>query len=333
MKKTISIIWGLFSLCLFSIFSQTSNSQTSNDSPQIKYIREYSEIAVKEMLRSGVPASITLAQGLLESNSGRSLLATKGNNHFGIKCHEWKGPSMNFDDDKKGECFRKYKNPAHSFEDHSDFLRYRDRYKFLFDFQPTDYKAWSYGLKKAGYATDPAYATKLIKLIETYELYRFDDKSTNYAHSGKSILPAPPHKLEEAQVLEPNSREVFKLSLSTKLYSQNGVTFIYSIEGDSYESIAKKYNLFNRELLSFNDLSKSKPLYPGTVVYLERKRIRTVKNIEKHIANGEESLRDIAQRYGVRLKSLSRVNGLSKTIWQKDDGAFIPRENYTIKLR
>ncbi|MBR1436565.1 MAG: glucosaminidase domain-containing protein, partial [Bacteroidales bacterium] len=130
-------------------------------SPKEDYIRKYAAVAVSEMYRSGVPASITLAQGLLESNAGQSTLATKGNNHFGIKCHDWKGKSMRQDDDAKNECFRVYDDPFASFRDHSDFLRYWDRYKFLFENRTTDYKAWANGLKKAGYATDPAYPSKL----------------------------------------------------------------------------------------------------------------------------------------------------------------------------
>jgi LysM repeat protein len=133
------------------------------------------------MYRSGVPASITLAQGLLESRYGLSELATKGNNHFGIKCHnDWQGGKVYHDDDRKGECFRKYDSPEQSFRDHSDFLRYRDRYKFLFDLEVNDYKGWAYGLKKAGYATDPAYPAKLIKLIEDYRLYMYDVAPSDY---------------------------------------------------------------------------------------------------------------------------------------------------------
>lgn len=147
----------------------------SADTPQEAYVKKWSKVAVTEMYRSGVPASITLAQGLLESRYGLSPLASKGNNHFGIKCHkDWKGKTMAYDDDEKGECFRVYDSAAESFRDHSDFLRYRDRYKFLFDLDTKDYKGWAYGLKKAGYATDPNYPAKLIKYIEDYKLYEYD---------------------------------------------------------------------------------------------------------------------------------------------------------------
>lgn len=144
------------------------------DSPQLRYVGKYAQIAVREMYRSGVPASITLAQGMLESRYGMSELASVGNNHFGIKCHDWKGKRQYADDDRKSECFRVYDCAEDSFRDHSDFLRYRDRYKSLFDNQTTDYKSWAYGLKEAGYATDPAYPQKLIRLIEDYGLSRYD---------------------------------------------------------------------------------------------------------------------------------------------------------------
>ena len=147
--------------------------------PQIeKYVEEWAPTAVREMYRSGVPASITLAQGILESRYGLSPLAANGNNHFGIKCHkDWTGKKQFHDDDEKGECFRVYEDAYESFRDHSDFLRYRDRYKFLFEFETTDYKSWAYGLKKAGYATDPGYPDKLIKYIEDYQLAQYDSMS------------------------------------------------------------------------------------------------------------------------------------------------------------
>ena len=139
------------------------------------YVVQYAPLAQKEMKKFGIPASITLAQGLLESQAGVGKLAVKSNNHFGIKCHKgWRGPSVSHDDDAKGECFRKYKKVAQSYRDHSEFLRYRDRYSKLFKMKKTDYVSWAHGLKKAGYATDPQYAYKLISLIERYELWQFD---------------------------------------------------------------------------------------------------------------------------------------------------------------
>ena len=140
------------------------------------YINYYSSIAMDEMIQFGIPASITLAQGILESGAGRGTLAVQANNHFGIKCHDWTGKKIFHDDDKKQECFRKYDNPEYSYRDHSIFLSNRGRYSFLFDLKKDDYKKWARGLKKAGYATDPKYSQKLIDLIERYELYKYDNK-------------------------------------------------------------------------------------------------------------------------------------------------------------
>ena len=140
------------------------------------YINYYSSIAMDEMIQFGIPASITLAQGILESGAGRGTLAVQANNHFGIKCHDWTGKKIFHDDDKKQECFRKYDNPEYSYRDHSIFLSNRGRYSFLFDLKKDDYKKWARGLKKAGYATDPKYSQKLIDLIERHELYKYDNK-------------------------------------------------------------------------------------------------------------------------------------------------------------
>lgn len=153
------------------------SKSTPNFNNALEYIAYFKQTAVKEMQLFNIPASITLAQGILESGSGKGRLARVANNHFGIKCHDWKGARIYHDDDKDQECFRKYKNPNQSFRDHSEFLAYRKRYAGLFKLKPDDYKRWAKGLRKAGYATDPKYPKKLITLIERYELYKFDTKS------------------------------------------------------------------------------------------------------------------------------------------------------------
>ena len=366
--------------------------------PQQRYIDRYAALAVTEMYRSGVPASITLSQGLLESRYGLSALAAEGHNHFGIKCHnDWKGKTMKVDDDLKGECFRVYDADIDSFHDHSDFLRYRDRYKFLFDFEITDYKAWANGLKKAGYATDPAYPSKLIKLIEDYDLSRFDTaKPADFAPGGKYAdlgtqapgtvtapsgdkplddralyprkpqtgsketqaekkarqkaqkqaraeakrrgravassapepvqLPASPNALEEVQQAEPELREEFHFQMGRKIYKQNGVPFVYAMEGETYRELAEENNIILRQLLRYNDLGAEERLRPGTVVYLQAKKNQTRKGLDKYIvAEDGESLREICQRFGVKLASIRKLN------------AFAPshtlREGDTILLR
>ena len=278
----------------------------ADDTPQERYIKKYSQMAVQEMIRSGVPASITLAQGMLESGNGLSKLATKGNNHFGIKCHKgWEGKTMRVDDDAPNECFRVYASVADSYKDHSDFLRYRDRYKFLFDLERTDYKGWAYGLKKAGYATDPGYPTKLIKYIEDYELYRFDVLNK----VEEKEVPLSPLVIEAPKM----AREEFHFPLTRELYSKNGVPFVYSLEGETYKSIAKYYHLFHKEILGFNDLKKDQALLPGTVVYLSFKKTHTQPGLDKYIVEEDgEVFHDICQRFAVKEKSILKLNGWKK---------------------
>lgn len=325
----------------------------SAQSAQEKYIATYCDLAVQEMYRSGVPASITLAQGMLESGNGRSQLAVKANNHFGIKCHNgWTGGRVYYDDDAKGECFRQYTHAYQSYRDHSDFLRYRDRYKFLFDLKPTDYKGWAYGLKKAGYATDPGYATKLIKLIEEYRLYEYDTRTASFGNAGKvsgntgkngktagktagktvgktageTHRPESPNVIEQAvPVSSQVVRKSFQFALTREMYSKNGVPFIYSTEGETYESIADAYGLFVRELLKFNDLSESARLLPGTIVYLQAKKKHAAKGLEAHVLEKGETVRQIAQRYAVKVSHIYKMNG-----WAKD---YVPKEGECIRLR
>jgi len=292
-----------------------------DDTPQERYVKKYAEMAVKEMIRSGVPASITLAQGMLESGNGQSRLAVQGNNHFGIKCHKgWEGKTLHHDDDAPGECFRVYESVADSYKDHSDFLRYRDRYKFLFDLDRTDYKGWAYGLKKAGYATDPGYPAKLIKYIEEYDLARYDvlEKTEEVE------VPLPPHRIEAPVLAMAN--EEFNFPLTRELYSINGVPFVYALEGETYKSIAKYYHLFHKEILSFNDLKKDQALLPGTVVYLSFKKNHSPAGLDKYIvAEDGEDFHAICQRFALKEKSVLKLNGLKK----------VPqlREGDEIKLR
>ena len=311
---------------LFAILVVLLSALCMADTPQRSYIEKYSDLAVEEMYRTGVPASITLAQGLLESGNGLSELAVKGNNHFGIKCHNtWTGAKVYHDDDRKGECFRKYDNPEESFRDHSDFLRYRDRYKFLFDYEPTDYKSWAYGLKVAGYATDPKYPEKLIRLIEEHELYLYD---TMQAVSGEEVvqqIPQPPAQLEQARPLTDGQCEVFRFALSRQMYSQNGVPFVYAEEGETYESIARSYRLFRKEILKFNDLKEDAELLPGTVVYLQKKKKASHPGLDRYVVEEGQTLWEISQRFAVRMKNLCRLNGIEE--------GYVLREGDVLQLR
>ncbi len=294
------------------LLAVTAAVGASVDDQAKAYIKKWSSLAVSEMRRSGVPASITLAQGMLESRYGLSELAVKANNHFGIKCHNWKGASIRVDDDKKGECFRKYSKAEDSFKDHSDFLRYSDRYKSLFHLKTTDYKGWATGLKKAGYATDPQYPQKLIDLIERYNLTRFDKGE---------VVPESPDVLETpVPVNTTTNGEVLKFSMTRQTYSQNNVPFIYSVEGETYKSIANDYNLFLSEILKYNDLKSAQELEPGTIVYLQPKKSKAAKQVDKYIAEGGETYWDVSQRFGIKLKNLLKMNGAKGNYeLQRDD--------------
>ncbi len=345
----------MLTAALAFVMSMLISAVVPSKSPQDDYIRKYAPVAVREMYRSGVPASITLAQGLLESRYGQSDLAVKGNNHFGIKCHDWTGKKMYHDDDRRGECFRVYGTADESFSDHSDFLRYRDRYKSLFNNDVTDYKAWAHGLKKAGYATDPAYPSKLIKLIEDYHLDKYDtmrpedfgekvrpdekelrntihtrltrkqkreakraekaEKVTKTDKTEKQVpIPEPPLSIEEpVRIPAEKAAETFSFSLVRQMYKTNGVPFVYSLEGESYASIANDYHLFLREILRFNDAVSDKRLEPGTTVYLQSKKSQTKRGLDKYISDeGGETLYELSQRFGVKLKDLCKMNDLGR---------------------
>lgn len=345
----------MLTAALAFVMSMLISAVVPSKSPQDDYIRKYAPVAVREMYRSGVPASITLAQGLLESRYGQSDLAVKGNNHFGIKCHDWTGKKMYHDDDRRGECFRVYGTADESFSDHSDFLRYRDRYKSLFNNDVTDYKAWAHGLKKAGYATDPAYPSKLIKLIEDYHLDKYDtmrpedfgekvrpdekelrntihtrltrkqkreakraekaEKVTKTDKTEKQVpIPEPPLSIEEpVRIPAEKAAETFSFSLVRQMYKTNGVPFVYSQEGESYASIANDYHLFLREILRFNDAVSDKRLAPGTIVYLQPKKSQTKRGLDKYISDeGGETLYELSQRFGVKLKDLCKMNDLGR---------------------
>lgn len=235
-------------------------------------------MAIREMHRAGVPASITMAQGILESSDGNSRLARLGNNHFGIKCKsDWKGKSMLADDDAPDECFRAYDSPEESYKDHSQFLRSNWRYHELFELDITDYKGWAKGLRKAGYATNKSYHTILINLIERHELYKLDLMS-----------PEP---------------------LATKpLVLQNDVPVVYAEKDETLESIADENDLSNRQIYKYNDLEKGQTIKEGDIVYLKPKRRRGSEKY--HTLKEGETMYMISQQYGIKLKHLYRRNRL-----------------------
>ena len=273
-----------------------------------KYIQEYAQIAVDEMNRSGVPASITLAQGILESGNGKSELARKSNNHFGIKCHQsWTGERVYHDDDEKGECFRKYKNVRHSFEDHTDFLVRGSRYDFLFELDPTDYKGWAHGLKKAGYATASDYDDRLIKIIEDEMLYLYDQGKAVPEGSGlaqtASGTAAGPVKDAKGRVIK-NPREKFLVRRMVETGTR--VPFVLLQEGERIEYVADSLNLPVAALLQFNDLSWESDLDEGDRIYIDEKKGRGAEKTTT-VRQGE-TMHDISQREQVKLYKLYKFN-------------------------
>ena len=303
------------------LFLLLAGAIQAQDITQREYIDRYKNVAIKKMQQHGIPASITLAQGILESRYGNSRLAKEANNHFAIKAtKDWTGGIFKEMDNGKLCDFRKYKTVDDSFEDHSNFLRYRERYKKLFDLKPTDYQGWAHGLKAAGYAEDPQYPQKLIKLIEEYQLYQYD--------KGIDIREIPPSPLELQKVteLKPlNKSPLYKFSTTRKLFSQNGTAFIIANNFDSYKSLAKEYNLSRRELLRFNDLKKDPNLEAGTVVYVQKKALRTPRNLDMHVMEEGQTLYQVSQKYGVQLKKLYKYNNLKSSEE--------PQEGSLVKLR
>lgn len=290
----------LFFVLIVSFVLVPTMGQTRKNGQYQNYINQYKDLAIEQMVRYRIPASITLAQGLLESGAGMSELARKGNNHFGIKCHDWTGATTYHDDDERGECFRAYKNVRESYEDHSRFLTGGQRYRRLFSLRRTDYKGWAYGLKACGYATNPQYAQKLIGIIELYQLDKYDH-ATHYdhfmaKHAGQDQL------YTQGGTLHP-------------IYLYNKNYYIYAREGDTFKSIGKEIGISYRAIAKYNERDKKDVLHKGEIIYLKKKQKKAPKNFKgtPHVVRAGESLYDIAQKYGIRLKSLYKMNHLDAT--------------------
>lgn len=261
-------------------------SMVSNDYE--RYILTYYPIAVEQMIRHNIPASITLAQGLLESGAGKSLLARTSNNHFGIKADKsWGGKRTASMDNGRMCYFRKYNTPEESYEDHSQFLVNRQRYAFLFNLKRDDYKEWAKGLKKAGYAEDKAYPTKLISLIERYELHRYD------SYTMKDIK---------------NKKSDDESAGSRTIYKSNGLLYVFGNTGDTFESLGKELGISQQKLIKYNELYKDYNIKAGDILYLEQKHKKTQKEHPPHVVKAGESLHHISQIYGIRLETLYTLN-------------------------
>lgn len=285
----------LISACKTIRYTPPATSVTRSE-----YIATYSDIAVREMRRTGIPASIKMAQAILESGDGNSTLARRGNNHFGIKCHDWTGRRIYHDDDKRNECFRRYSTPEESFRDHSEFLTGRQRYAGLFQLDPYDYKAWARGLKAAGYATNPQYDRLLIRIIEDNELYRLD--------TGQSVSKSTGEVTENRKRVIDAEPTVGSRNIQTR----NRIKYIIAGEGDTYESISSEMGLMRWELSRYNDISPGSSISPGDIIYLQPKRIRAQRGMETHKVSKGENMWHISQLYGVRLDRLLRRNFMQK---------------------
>lgn len=270
-----------------------------------QYIQKFYPLAISEMQRSGIPASITLAQGCWESGNGNSRLATEANNHFGIKCKkEWTGKTIRHDDDASQECFRKYAHAEASYIDHTNFLMNGSRYKFLFQLDPKDYVGWAMGLKKAGYATDPSYAQRLIKIIEEHKLYVYDE----YVDNRQMAVIKQESK---APAVSPASN-LGKANASHKVELRNGLHTIVVCEGDTYESLTKELKLKDWELATYNDLDKGRNIHVNEILYIQAKYKKANKAHKQHVVEKGEKMHYIAQRYGIRLKHLLKRNRMKE---------------------
>lgn len=281
-------IYLISTLMLFSTLPLMAQMKWNQQYQQ--YFDQYRDMAIEQMKRYHIPASITLAQGVLESGAGRSELAVKGNNHFGIKCHGWTGSAVYHDDDANNECFRAYKNAAESYEDHSKFLSSSSRYSSLFQLKTTDYKGWAYGLKSCGYATNPRYAIQLIDIIQLYKLYEFDD-----GKGGKTSSR--------------NTNNTF----AHQVFEFNKNYYVIAKAGDTYRSIGEDVGVSYKKLAKYNENDRDSKLEEGDFVWLQKKRRNAPKEYKNrpHIVKSGESMYTISQKYGIRLKYLYKMNNLS----------------------
>jgi LysM repeat protein len=309
----------LLSACLFNLSALAFPTENT----RAQYIDMWKEEAIYQMASHGVPASITLAQGILESRDGNSRLAKDGNNHFGIKCHsDWEGKRIYEDDETRNECFRQYKNARESFDDHSLFLK-KPRYASLFELNPDDYKGWAKGLRECGYATNPDYAKLLIRIIEENNLTQYDETGLSYAKS--NTVPARNETTPEASVLSSNrsgrkSRTAVDKEVRSEItisnnhevkVSDNNIKYVVVKEGETKESIAKDIDLNVWILNKFNDFSADTQLQPGDIVYLQPKRNKA--NVADYTVQSGDTWFSISQKFGMKLKQLRKINAAAGT--------------------
>ncbi len=307
LKRQLSI-WVISTILSLVLLPEVSASQSPMTIQE--YIETYRTIAMQEMRRYGVPASIKLAQGILESGFGNSELALKANNHFGIKCHGWHGRGYLYDDDALNECFRKYANPVESFLDHTQFLRSRPRYAFLFDLSPTDYSAWAHGLRTAGYATNPNYPAKLIRVIEEYNLAEYD----RWAMDMTADLPPSVLSIEGYAMVNSDSLRSYDftpVTIGPRVESTNNrIRYVVARRGDSPESLARELDMRPWQIIRYNELEDGQQILAGQFIYLQPKRRRGA--FDYHDVRTGETMYIISQQYGIRLDQLYRRNAMEQ---------------------
>ncbi len=307
MTKRLFILIITIVMASCKIQQMPNNSRNTNTNyvslDRKQYVNKYKDLAIKEMWRSRIPASITLAQAMLESDNGNSTLAVKSNNHFGIKCHgNWDGEKVFHDDDRRNECFRKYNTVYESYVDHSDFIANGNRYEFLFGFQTTDYKSWARGLQSAGYATSRTYANLLIKIIEDNQLYIYDNP--NYTGSAEYSNDSG---FGNQQIL--GDVDNFTINLRKHVVKENNrIDYIIVNDGDTFEGITKEFGMLPFELYKYNEVEESTKLKPGQILYLQPKRNKAKAGSNYHIVKEGETMYSISQLYGIKLKKLYEKN-------------------------
>ena len=312
MKKTVLILL----LVLAGVVSVSAAAKVRQTREE--YVEKYKAIAIAHMERYGIPASITMAQGILESDSGNSLLSTSSNNHFGIKCKKhWTGDRVYHDDDAKGECFRAYPSVEASYQDHADFLDQSPRYDSLFTYQSDDYRSWARGLKACGYATAPDYAERLVKIIESMKLYLLDKENGGKIYSAAKSATANTEAWFESNIatsdeqINPNA---FRVTVNSHkgygVYRTNHTFYVVAKEGDTYESLGGIFDISPKMLRKLNDVAKDATLAKGNIVYIERKKTQWLGNMIQHKVVRDESLYALSQSYGIRLKSLAKLNNM-----------------------
>ena len=265
-----------------------------------EYIQQFKELAISEMARSGVPASIKMAQGILESGNGNSTLARKANNHFGIKCrNDWRGRRVFHDDDEKGECFRAYNSARDSYIDHSNFLTGSPRYAELFTLDITDYKGWAHGLRRAGYATNPRYAELLIRIIEENQLFMLDT-----GVDGSAVARIDKRRMHN----QDHSGSLINPYATRKVDLRNGLRSIVVRPGDTFESLSAEFGMKEWELYYYNDYQRGQQPRPNEILYIEHKQRKADKRHQTHVAEDGDTMHYIAQRYGLRMNPLLRRN-------------------------